>query len=424
MSERPGTTRDSVDVRFQELDGLPFLAIDTAGVEAHRRRSARAWISTRSTVRSGRSAPRRTSSCCSSTPRRASARLDKQLADYIAQQHKPCIFSVNKWDLMVNDLEDPSQGNMGRFANLIQHAFRTMSYMPIAFITAKTGKNVKALLNLAQSLYKQSQRRVGTGTLNRGRCASAVDSHPPVSRENRTPRIYYATQVDVAPPTIVLFVNSTRLFDATYQRYLLNVFRQKLPFHDIPIKLYLRSRKQEEPGGRPSGGRSEEADEIEVAVGSGEFEQVVERAAQPPRPSDPSTQRVPPSRGQRAPGRSGQLNRVVAPQIGRRRGRPDPEQRHAGCRPYLQYVDAGSPGSAGSADRQLRPRAEPAPSRRSFHHDTGPGLWDGRAARAGGRAERIPGPDILFLLRRLQGEVRQGVAAIRPARVGDGEEES
>ena len=69
-------------------------------------------------------------------------------------------------------------------------------------------------------------------------------------RENRTPRIYYATQVGTAPPTVVLFVNSTRLFDATYQRYLLNVFREKLPFHDIPIKLYLRARKQTEPGDR------------------------------------------------------------------------------------------------------------------------------------------------------------------------------
>ena len=56
---------------------------------------------------------------------------------------------------------------MGRFANMVQHAFRSMSYMPLAFITAKTGKNVKALLNLSQSLFKQAQQRVSTGTLNR-----------------------------------------------------------------------------------------------------------------------------------------------------------------------------------------------------------------------------------------------------------------
>jgi GTP-binding protein len=187
---------------------------------------------------------------------------------------------------MVGAEDDPTQASMGRFVNLIQHSFRTMSYMPIAFITAKTGKNVKAVVNTAQSLFKQSQKRVGTGTLNRV-LREAVEAHPPASRENRTPRIYYATQVDVSPPTIVLFVNSTRLFDATYQRYLLNVFREKLPFHDVPIKLYLRPRKQEEPGGRSTGSKAHRA----VSAGFDEDTDEIEQPVRPgvAAPSDPST---------------------------------------------------------------------------------------------------------------------------------------
>jgi GTP-binding protein len=122
---------------------------------------------------------------------------------------------------------------------------------------------VKALINLSQSLFKQSQRRVGTGTLNRI-LREAVLAHAPATRENRTPRIYYATQVGVAPPTIVLFVNSTKLFDPTYQRYLLNTFREKLPFRDIPIKLYMRSRKQTEPGERSSSASEPDDDAIDI----------------------------------------------------------------------------------------------------------------------------------------------------------------
>jgi GTP-binding protein len=282
VSERPGTTRDSVDVRF-ELDRLPFLAIDTAGVK--RKSKIRESLDFYSVHRAERSIRRADVVLLFLDPTQGISRLDKQLADYVAQQHKPCIFTVNKWDLMVNDPDDPSQGNLGRFANLVQYSFRTMSYMPIAFITAKTGKNVKALLNLAQSLFKQSQRRVGTGTLNRV-LREAVEAHPPASRENRTPRIYYATQVDVGPPTIVLFVNSAKLFDATYQRYLLNVFREKLPFHDIPIKLYLRSRKQEELGTRSSNGRSEEEPDMDFGVVSPEFKQSGRMHATAP--SDPS----------------------------------------------------------------------------------------------------------------------------------------
>jgi GTP-binding protein len=244
VSERPGTTRDSVDVQF-ELDGLPFLAIDTAGVR--RKAKIRDSLDFYSIHRAERSIRRADVVLLFLDPTQGITRLDKQLADYIGKEYKPCIFTINKWDMMMNDANDPSQGNMARFANVVQHAFRNMSYMPLAFITGKSGKNVRALLNLAQSLYKQANRRVSTGTLNRV-LREAVEAHAPPMKENRSPRIYYATQVDVAPPTIVLFVNSTRLFEPTYQRYLLNVFREKLPFRDIPVKLYLRSRKQSESG--------------------------------------------------------------------------------------------------------------------------------------------------------------------------------
>ncbi len=242
VSERPGTTRDSVDVAF-ELDGLPFTAIDTAGVR--RKAKIRDSLDFYSIHRSERSIRRADVVLLFLDPTQGISRLDKQLADYIAKQYKPCIFTINKVDLMTGD-EEGLQKAMGRFAFSIQHAFRTMTYMPMAFITAQTGKNVKALLNMSQSMFKQAQKRVGTGTLNRV-LREAVDAHPPAMREGRPARIYYATQVGTGPPTVVLFVNHTSLFDATYQRYLLNVFREKLPFHDVPIKLYLRARTQSDP---------------------------------------------------------------------------------------------------------------------------------------------------------------------------------
>jgi GTPase len=247
VSERPGTTRDSVDVRF-ELDGLPFVAIDTAGVR--RKAKIRDDLDFYSVHRAERSIRRADVVFLFIDPTQGISRLDKQLADYVASQHKPCVFVINKWDLITANPEGPSNEAMSKVAVGVQHAFRTMAYMPLAFITAKTGKNVKALLNLAQSMFKQARRRVGTATLNRV-LREAVEAHPPAMRENKTPRIFYATQVGTAPPTIVLFVNRPSLFDPTYQRYLLNVFRQKLPFRDIPIQLYLRARTQSDPAAPP-----------------------------------------------------------------------------------------------------------------------------------------------------------------------------
>jgi GTP-binding protein len=261
VSEVPGTTRDSVDVRF-ELDGLPFVAIDTAGVR--RKAKIRDDLDFYSLHRAERSIRRADVVFLFIDPTQGVARVDKQLADYIAKQAKPCVFVINKWDVMMEQSGGSSE-MMNKFAYAVQHQFRTMAYAPLAFITAKTGKNVKALLNLAQAMFKQARKRVSTGTLNRV-LRDAVAAHPPAMRENRTPKVYYATQIGTEPPTVVLFVNGPSLFDATYQRYLLNVFREKLPFRDIPIKLYLRARSQTSPEDRRAARREEETT---AATGSG-----------------------------------------------------------------------------------------------------------------------------------------------------------
>ena len=145
VSEQAGTTRDAVDVHF-ELDGLPFLAIDTAGVR--RKAKIRDSLDFYSIHRAERSIRRADVVLLFLDPTQGISRLDKQLADYIAKQYKPCIFTVNKWDLMAPNAGGGAAASeaMRKYAHLVQHAFRSMSYTPLAFITATTGKNVKALV--------------------------------------------------------------------------------------------------------------------------------------------------------------------------------------------------------------------------------------------------------------------------------------
>jgi GTP-binding protein len=131
-----------------------------------------------------------------------------------------------------------------------------MPHVPIAFITGKTGKNVKLLLNHGQMLFKQAMQRESTANLNR-LVRAAVEHSPPPLYQGRRPKIFYATQVGVQPPTIVLFCSNPKGLDATYRRYLLNVFREHLSFGEVPIKLYLRRR---ESTGAPDGSDLEEAD--------------------------------------------------------------------------------------------------------------------------------------------------------------------
>jgi len=233
VGEVPGTTRDSVDVRF-ELDGKAFVAIDTPGFR--RRKSIATDIDFYSTHRAQRSIRRADVALLFLDASQRVSKVDKQLCDYIARQYKPCIFVVNKWDLVAESL------STDKWVRYLRDTFRTMWHVPIAFITGKTGKNMKALLNHAQMLFKQSRGRVATAVLNKMVRAALEHSPPPLFR-NKRPKIYYATQVAEQPPTIVLFCNNPRALSAQYQRYLLGVFRERLPFAEVPIKLYLRKRE-------------------------------------------------------------------------------------------------------------------------------------------------------------------------------------
>jgi len=233
-SEIPGTTRDSVDVRF-ELDGKAFIAIDTPGVL--RRRSIGGDLDFYSLHRAQRSIRRADVVLLFLDPTQHVTKLDKQLADYIAQQYKPCILVVNKWDLMAG--KTPTE----KWALYLRDSFPAMTYAPIAFITGKTGKNVKALLNHAQMLFKQARQRIKTGQLNQ-LLQAALRHNPPPTHQGRKVRLYYGVQVGIQPPTLVIFCNEPKWLSAPYQRYLLGFLRENLPYDEVPIKLYLRRRTQ------------------------------------------------------------------------------------------------------------------------------------------------------------------------------------
>ncbi|MFO0964580.1 MAG: ribosome biogenesis GTPase Der [Gemmataceae bacterium] len=236
VSEVEGTTRDSVDVHFTK-DGRHIVAIDTAGVRY--RGKVKTDIEFYSLARAERSIRRADVVLHFFDAAKKVSLVDKQLAGYVLEQYKPCIFVVNKWDLA------KERHVTEEYGDYLHKVFPSLDFVPIAFITAKSGKNTQLVLDLAQNLHKQASSRVGTGELNRV-VTMATTAQPTSIRQNRQGRIYYSTQVAAEPPTIVLFTNGPELFDNTYQRYLLKTFHDHLPFHDVPIKMYLRKRVRSE----------------------------------------------------------------------------------------------------------------------------------------------------------------------------------
>ncbi|HEY7087588.1 MAG TPA: ribosome biogenesis GTPase Der, partial [Tepidisphaeraceae bacterium] len=260
VSEVPGTTRDSVDVRF-EKDGQTLVVIDTAGVRK-KRHMVTNDIEFYSFHRAERSIRRADVVMMLIDGTEPLSDPDRKLSQYIFEQQKPVLLVVNKWDLSMVKAREIRAGTpeanitdeklMEEFEEYLHTEMPHINYAPVAFVTAKDGKNVQVALDLAGHLFKQSNERVGTGRLNAA-IEQIFEERIPSTPRGQRAKILYATQVDVAPPTIVLFVNNPTLFDANYQRFVLNRFREMLPFTQVPMRLMIRGRdeRDQEPGEKP-----------------------------------------------------------------------------------------------------------------------------------------------------------------------------
>jgi GTP-binding protein len=233
-----GTTRDSVDVRF-EVDGHSFMAIDTPGLR--RAKSRKSDIDFYSTHRAQRSIRRADVVLLFFDASEPIGKVDKQLAEEVVEGAKPVVLVVNKWDLYAGGVQQKE------WVEYLRETFRTMPWAPVEFVTATRGRNVKAVVDTAQRLFRQSRTRVPTAKLNAIVRAAIEANQPPADPRGKPVRIFYATQVESAPPTIVFSTSAPKSVSEPYRRYLLGVLRKHTPFKEVPIKLLVRGRTAEAP---------------------------------------------------------------------------------------------------------------------------------------------------------------------------------
>ena len=239
VSQLAGTTRDSVDVTF-EHGGMTYTAIDTAGVR--RRKSIQNSVDFYSQARTVRAIRRADVVLFLLDASTEVSRVDKKLCDLVVAEYKPVITVVNKWDLAMEKGATPAA-----FEAYLADRLSGVAFAPLACASALTGLNVTGLLKLADDLAAQSLRRISTGELNRI-VRELYARRAPRPKGGKVGRIYYATQVEVAPPTIMLFVNDRALFDAGYLRYVANHIRAQSPFSEVPVRLFLRPKSPGESG--------------------------------------------------------------------------------------------------------------------------------------------------------------------------------
>ena len=237
VSSMAGTTRDAIDTRFDNEYGK-YNFIDTAGIRRQSKVEDR--IEKFSVLRAHMAVERADVCLLVIDATEGVTEQDERIAGIAHEAGKAVIIVVNKWDLPETEDKDTV-----KYTKKVYEALSYMTYAPVMFVSALTGQRVTKLFEQINYVFNQSKMRVSTGMLN-DVLNEAITRVQPPSDQGRRLKVYYMTQVSVAPPTFVLFCNSAALFHFSYQRYIENCLRDTFGFRGTPIKLVIRQRSEED----------------------------------------------------------------------------------------------------------------------------------------------------------------------------------
>ena len=236
VSDIAGTTRDAVDTHI-EIDGTKFTFIDTAGIR--RASKINDKIEKYSVLRAHMAVERADVCLIMIDAGTGITEQDEKIAGIAHEAGKASIVVVNKWDSIEKD-----NSTVNNFNERIRTSLAYMPYAPIVYVSALTGQRINTLFDHIKYVHNQATTRISTGMLNDVLAEATMKVQPP-SDKGRRLKIYYMTQISVAPPTFVIFCNDAELFHFSYQRYLENCLRQTFGFGGTPIRLIIRMKGDE-----------------------------------------------------------------------------------------------------------------------------------------------------------------------------------
>ena len=236
VTDIAGTTRDAIDSPF-ERDGEKYVIIDTAGIR--RKRSVEDNVEYYSVLRAFDAVRRADVAVLVVDATEGLTEQDVRIIGMVHEDGKPSVIVMNKWDLVEKDTH-----TIETFEAKLKEDLKFMDYFKSVYISAKTGQRAEKVIKLAREAYDHAHFRIPTGALNDLLMDAMRISEPP-SYQGRRLKLYYASQVSVAPPLFVLMVNDETLLHFSYARYLENVIRQAYDFSGTPIRIQVRNKKDD-----------------------------------------------------------------------------------------------------------------------------------------------------------------------------------
>jgi GTP-binding protein len=242
VSDIPGTTRDAIDTHLS-WGRSDIVLIDTAGLRRHGKVASGPDAERYSTLRALKAVDRADVAILIIDAFEGLTAQDAHVAGFVVEEGRGLVLALNKWDL----LEEKTDRSFDEFATALRAEVPFLDFAPIVSISAKTGQRVGKVLELAVDVWGERRKRVSTPELNRVLRAASLRQAPPAGKLG-PPKIFYATQVAVAPPTFVFFARHADQVHFSYKRFLENQLRAEFGFDGTPIRLIFRERASDRAG--------------------------------------------------------------------------------------------------------------------------------------------------------------------------------
>ena len=233
VDDRPGTTVDSVDT-LVHLDGQPMVLIDTAGIR--RKRSVEEGLESLAVMQAVRAIERSNTVVLMIDAQAGPSEQDAKIAGLAIERGRALVIALNKGDLLDEDGRKQALSSA-------RDVFTFATWAPLQLISVESGRGVKKLMQHVRSAAQAHKHRVGTAEVNRF-FEEVLEHHPPPTMNNRSVRIYYATQVQSSPPTFVIAANDPDRVHFSYRRYVINQLRERFGFEGTPVRVFYRGKEK------------------------------------------------------------------------------------------------------------------------------------------------------------------------------------
>ena len=232
VDDRPGTTRDAVNIQIVH-DNIPFEIVDTAGM---RRKSAiNDQLESATVKRAIHSIRQSDIAVLILDVTQEIAHQDKTIAKFIERQGKASVLVMNKWDL----IEEKDNATHPGFMDKLDVQLPQLGYVPRVFVSAITGQRVTQILGTALEVHREYCTHIPTPALNQ-LLLELRNAHPPPRVKGVRPALKYITQVEIKPPTFLIFGRNVNRVGQPYESYLVNNIRREFGFHGTPLRIFYR----------------------------------------------------------------------------------------------------------------------------------------------------------------------------------------